>query len=151
MVKHKLRYKVGEVFRVTARQSAGNGAQLQLVRQGIRGLSEELNTLLAGEIVVTALPGCPAVCIYSAERWDALLTQIMGLASREAENRQLQRLMLGHAAPYRQTEPLLLDEPLVRYAELDSRMIMIVFGDDNAELWSERQLELMAGLVSEGG
>ena len=151
MSKPELVYKVGSAFRITTRYSAGPDRTLELDRRALQDLSEDLSNLLAGEITITALPDCPALCVYSERRWDVLRDQIARLPNQNPEARRVQRLMLGHATPYQAQERLVIDGPMVEYPGLSAEMILVVFNSENAELWTEAQLAKIAGSDSDQG
>lgn len=149
MAKGKPLYKVGTAFRITVRQSTDPDYAYEIDRQPLRGLTKDLDSLIKGGIYVTAFPDWPAISLYSESRWDVLREHLASLPNMNPEARYLQRKMLGHATPCDEREPLSISGPLAAFAGLSKDVIVIIFSNDNAELWTEQNLAELAGSAAE--
>jgi len=142
-------WKTGGFYPVTALKDSQSG-DLYLNREALSRLSSELKALVTGDLTITVSPDWRALKLYSELRWEALRQDLELLPNDNPEARRIQRLMLGHAAPIKATEPLNIEHPIVHHAVLahdyGSPLWLIVFDKDNAELWAEHEL---TGLVLE--
>jgi len=142
-------WKTGCFYPVMVLKDSQSG-DLYLNRETLSRLSSELKALVTGGITITVSPDWRALKLYSKIRWDALHQDLERLPNDNLDARRVQRLMLGHAALIKATEPLTIEPPVAHYAGLandyGSPLWLIVFDKDHAELWAEHEL---TGLVLE--
>jgi len=142
-------WKTGCFYPVSALKDSQSG-ELYFNREVLSGLSPELKALVMGDLTITLSPDWRALKLYSEHRWETLRQDLERLPSDNPEARHIQRLMLANAALVGETAPLTIEDSIAQYAGLandyGSPLWLIVFGDDEAELWAEHEL---TGLVLE--
>ena len=139
-------WKIGCLHPVTS-LSVSSDKKVTLDRFTLAQGSPDYGHLFSGDLVLTASPDWPAICVYNADRWDDVRTQLLALPNMEPEARRVQRRMLGHAHPVSSDERLQIDPPLAGLAGLcDERepCWLIWFNQDSAELWTESNLNKLA-------
>tara|TARA_R110001583_G_scaffold195544_1_gene375835 strand:+ start:8618 stop:9571 length:954 start_codon:yes stop_codon:yes gene_type:complete len=147
MAKRKLPWKVGCAYPITSAY-LDNEQELVLDRHELAEMSPELAELMACRLVVTASPEGPAVCVYERNRWHVLEEQLMALPNMDPEARWLQRVMLGHQCWLDEQEAVKLSSPLttvLRYENQVTKLWILYFDSECAEIWSDDQLLDMAG------
>lgn len=146
MPRRKPQQKIGTAYRISGRFTFDEGNKLVLDQGILKGLSGAMSALVDAGIMMTASPDWRTVCLYSEGRWDELSSQLRCLDSRDPEARRIQRVMLGYATPCLGDDELMVEPGLTNYAHLGEELILLVFGVDSAELWSEAELARIADL-----
>ncbi len=146
MSKPILRWKVGCAHTVTS-VSVSSDNSVSLDRVSIAQGSSECSQMFSDDLVITASPDWPALCVYSADRWENVRTQLLALPNMDPEARKVQRRMLGYAHMISSDDRLQIDPPLAELAGLckkDERCWLICFSPDSAEIWSDSNLNKLA-------
>ena len=146
MPRRKPQQKIGTAYRIGGRLTFDEGNLLALDQDMLKGVSGAMSALVNAGIIMTASPDWRTVCLYSNRRWDDLSAQLRNLGSEDPEARRIQRIMLGYATPCLGEDELVVDPVLANYADLGEDLILLVFAEDNAELWSETELARIADL-----
>ena len=146
MPRRKPQQKIGTAYRISGRFVFDEENVLSLDQTMLKGLSGEMGALVDAGITMTASPDWRTICLYSNDRWDELSAQLRNLGSEDPEARRIQRIMLGYATPCSGDDELMVEPGLTNYAHLGEELILLVFGHDNAELWSETELARIADL-----
>ncbi|KPQ01688.1 opioid growth factor receptor-related protein [Marinobacter sp. HL-58] len=147
MAKRIMSWQIGCVYPIPDAYIDDEG-QLVLKRQSIGELSPELMTLMSGEVLVTALPECPAAVIYGQDRGERLREQLEALPNMEPEGRWIQRVMLGNLHFFDESNDLRISEPVTARISPKtdlSDFCIVVFDCSRAEVWSCDQILEMVG------
>lgn len=144
MEKRTPAWKTGSLHQVTPLEESPSG-ELHLSRESLSLLCPQLKALMSGDLVITVSPDWQALNLYAEPRWEILRRDLAALPTDNPEARRIQRRMLGNAMVLNPEEALVIPDTLVNYAGLgdavDSPPWMIVFDDNNAELWPEHELQ----------
>jgi MraZ protein len=94
----------------------------------------------ASAIVVTINPQERCLWLYPEAEWQPIAQKVSRLPPLKRQNRQLQRLLLGHASELEMDGQgrVLLNNELREYASMDKRVALVGQGH-KFELWSEER------------
>lgn len=117
------------------------GTGLSLNRATLAAKDPRLKQLLGKDLVLTCSPNYRAVLVYAESYWDEIQRpQLEQLPNGDPECRRMQRLMLGHATPVVQSDPLIVPTTLIHFAALTGDDVLVVFDPEYAEIWGTAQL-----------
>ncbi len=99
-----------------------------------------------GEWLVTIDPIDPCLLLYPLENWEKIEQKLIQLSSFNAENRRIQRLLVGHATEIMPDgQGRILVPPLLREYASVQKILMMVGQGNKFELWSEEKWESARG------
>ncbi|MGV8861624.1 MAG: division/cell wall cluster transcriptional repressor MraZ [Pseudomonas sp.] len=99
---------------------------------------DELDSLSAGQLIVTIDAASPCLCLYPLSEWELIEAKLRDLPTFREENRRLQRLLIGNAVDLELdgSGRFLVPPRLRDYAKLDKR-VMLVGQLNKFQLWDE--------------
>ncbi|MCK0165869.1 hypothetical protein [Marinobacter sp. S6332] len=140
MTDQNLFHRVGGAHQVTLSEPPEAEGCLLLDRRLVSSFSPELEKLMTGPLVITVSPDRPALQVYSGCKWEFLQPRIAALPHMNRDARKLQRVMLGNACSFDESEPVVIPRTLVRSSSLGPQGILVSFDADFSELWSAHEL-----------
>jgi len=139
-----VRATVGSAFRIEL-DKVGSGQGFRIARQEIMSCSPSLATLFSGPIMITASADWRALSLYSVRWWDQLLPKIWRLPKENLQARRFMSLFLGYAYLIDADQDFHLPQTNSVYADLNNSVgVIVAFGEDYAEIWSESQLDAVS-------
>jgi len=99
---------------------------------------EPLQTLCAGQIVVTIDTQSTCLVIYPLPEWELIEQEVQSLPALKPAVKRFQRLVLGYATDLELdgSGRMLLPQPLRDHARLEKKLVLVGQGK-KLELWSE--------------
>jgi len=139
--------KIGCAYRVSSKyvelpesSACSPDCGLLFDRQAMAQLAPETMPLLSNRFVATVLPNDRAICLFSEQCWSGVCDKLEGLSEENRDSRRIQRLMFGFQSSLEATCPLIISDALKSYAELSGDDVLVVYGQDYMERWSERNM-----------
>ena len=92
--------------------------------------------------VLTNLVGCPAIGLYSPERWDVIENRLASMSQVQPDMGSLNRMLISGAqeCPFDAQGRLLVPAHLREYAELDRDVVIAGVGA-RIEIWDKTRFE----------